>query len=199
MNSENSRRSVSLKKEDYGIQRKVPKVTEEERESLISENDELLNQAELVLTKKEKDLEESESEFLRSKHALEELKAELLDYKEDLDKLHEENIQKLETEKRYKILKIEHYNEELHDAERDAKISTFITGCVAMVLVVTQLIPNVIVDIVFGASFIGTGVYGLRLMIDAISRKTNIKQQIDSLNCDINQIDSEIKNYVKNK
>ena len=193
MNSESSRQRVSLNKADYGIQRKVPTLTEEERESLLSKKEELLNQAELVLAKKEKDLEERESEILRSKQSLEELKAELLDYKEELDKLPEENIQKLETEKRYKVLKIEHYNEELRYAERDTKIWTFLTGYASISLVLNQLLPNVVCNIVFGAILAGTTTFSLRLMIDAISRKTNIKQQIDSLNCDVNQIDSEIK------
>lgn len=103
-------------------------------------------------------------------------------------------------QKRFKIQKIEHYNEQISQENKETIKNTFSLGlAVAGTVCFFKTIPNVnyneafqLICLSLGLANIGYSAYSLKNLMESISRKTNLQSKADDINSEL-EISEELE------
>ncbi len=103
-----------------------------------------------------------------------------------------------EEQKRFKILKRESYEEQISEESKRATIKTFIMGLSSAAALVTFLaaskspdLTTKLADTGLGLLNAGYGVYHLKGLMEAISRKTMLQGKIEDINTELEMPENE--------
>ena len=101
-------------------------------------------------------------------------------------------------QKRFKIQKIEHYNEQISQENKEAIKHTFLLGISSVgAMVYYTAMPNERNEIIqyiylsLGLADMGLSAYWLKNLIESISRKTNLENKVDDIKSELEMLEGK--------
>ena len=101
-------------------------------------------------------------------------------------------------QKRFKIQKKEHYNEQISQENKEAIKNTFLLGITAVgAMVYYTAMPNERNEIIqyiylsLGLADMGLSAYWLKNLIESISRKTNLENKVDDIKSELEMLEGK--------
>ena len=102
-------------------------------------------------------------------------------------------------QKRFKIQKIESYEKQISEENKESVRKTFLFGLAAAAALCTFTAaahantdnPLQLVNISFGLANTGLGAYHLKGLIESISRKTNLQSKVEDINSELEMPENE--------
>lgn len=101
-------------------------------------------------------------------------------------------------QKRFKIQKIEYYNEQISQENKESIKNTFLLGITAVgTICYFTAIPNErdeifrLIYFFTGLTEMGLSSYWLKNLIESISRKTNLENKVDDINRELEMLEGK--------
>ena len=110
--------------------------------------------------------------------------------------------EQLESEKRYRVEQIKHYNKDLNKETKKIVISSILGSVVAMGLIAAPgfIVANNVLNWIGVAGFNAAAIFGyVMLVINSIKNKTNIKINVEDIKERLLEIENELGELNNNK